>query len=116
MSEEEPICDICERGMHDSPWILDPELEVDWNGETGNHALCEKNHEFAPDSLSSEPDICTTCFYSVEDHETAFAYGWHAGYYEVPEGIKPSSNAEFNRGIKQGIIDRERVNERTLSS
>ena len=40
---EEPTCDICGRAQDDSPNILPKmrEFEADWNGETGNHALCE---------------------------------------------------------------------------
>lgn len=38
-----PTCDVCGRGEQDSPNIL-PKMrpvEADWNGETGNHRLCE---------------------------------------------------------------------------
>jgi len=40
---EEPTCDICGRAMDDSPNIMPKmrEFEADWNGETGNHLLCE---------------------------------------------------------------------------
>ena len=41
--DDEPICDICGRGMTDSPNVMHygPATEADWNGETGNHAYCE---------------------------------------------------------------------------
>jgi len=40
----EPTCGICGRGEDDSPNIL-PKMrpfEADWNGDTGNHRLCEE--------------------------------------------------------------------------
>jgi len=41
--EVTPTCDICHRGMNDSPNVFDygPATEDDWNGETGNHKYCE---------------------------------------------------------------------------
>jgi hypothetical protein len=46
LSEEvEPTCDICGRGQYDSPNILPKmrQYEGDWDGETGNHLICEQN-------------------------------------------------------------------------